>query len=174
MAAWGRMLGAATLGSAAMSAGEPFSAQVAAALARGDTLEAIRLIRASGGQGLREALASVEAHSARRSQAGPGASSGVQAAIGDALQQGNVIEAIKRMRAANPGMDLKSAKHAVDALRRNATMSSAGGDTQARAVQAKAARTPTVVEGDHGGYGVVFVAIAAAVAALAWWFVSAG
>lgn len=149
-----------------MSAGGQFSVQVAAALARGDTLQAIRLIRQSGGQGLREALAAVEAAS-RKAASG---TAPAQDAVLAALQQGNAIEAIKRMREANPGMDLRSAKHAVDALRRHASMESAGGATQARAVQMKAQRTPTVVEGDHGGYGVVFVAIVAAIGALVWWW----
>ena len=155
---------------ATMSNGNPFPSQVAAALARGDTIQAIRLIRESGGQGLREALAAVEAYSARQQGGRASVAPDAQDAIRTALQQGGAIEAIKRMREANPGMDLRSAKHAVDALRRHASMASAGTATQARAVQAKAERTPTVVEGDHGGHGVVFLAIAVAIGALAWWW----
>lgn len=154
---------------ATMSNGNPFPSQVAAALARGDTIQAIRLIRESGGQGLREALA-VEAHSARQHGGHASVASDAQDAIRTALQQGGAIEAIKRMRQANPGMDPRSAKHAVDALRRHASMASAGTATKARVVQAKAERTPTVVEGDHGGHGVVFLAIAVAMGAFAWWW----
>ena len=49
-------------------------------------------------------------------------------------------------------------------------MRTARDETHARTEQARAERTPTVVEGDHGGYAAVLLAVVAAVAALGWWF----
>ena len=152
-----------------MSAGGQLPNQVIAALMQGNRIEAVRLLREAGGQGLKEALAAIEAHSAQTSS--KTASTSGRNAIQSALEKGNVIEAIRRMRAANPGMDLRAAKQAVESLQRNATMQAGQGATEARAALAKAERTPTVVEGDRGGYAVVLLAVVAAVAALAWWFI---
>lgn len=153
-----------------MGAGGELSAQVIAALSRGDRIQAIKLLRQAGGKGLKEAMIALDAYAAR--QAGNTASP--RDAMAAALRDGNTIEAIKRMREANPGMDLRSAKDAVEALQhgdRPATAPSAASTKPA--VQAHVKRTPTVVEGDSGGVGIIITMLVIAAAAVAWFFLKA-
>jgi ribosomal protein L7/L12 len=107
------------------------------ALRRGNTIEAIKLLRASGNFGLKEAKALLEAF--QRSQAAqdriepkPGQAAlkpnqahrqpgqpdvksrgTVPPTVADALKQGNKLEAIRRLRE-QTGMGLKEAKDAVE------------------------------------------------------------
>lgn len=139
-----------------MSARNELPGDVVAALMRGDRIQAVKLLRDASGQGLKEAMAAVEAYAAR----GQGA----------AQQKRTVTDAIRHMREANPGMDQKSARLAQESIQRTASVQIAADETQARTLRARDERTPTVVEGDRGGYAVVLLAIAAALAALMWWF----
>lgn len=154
-----------------MSTNTQLPAQISEALARGDALAALRLMRQAGTHGLKDALqAHAKAH-AQHAAGQRGAQGGVaQRQVGEALQAGDPIDAIRRLRAANPGMTLRDAKLALDAVRRQASV--AGGDAAGKALsqRARAERTPTVQEGDHGGYAMVFFAVAAALGALAWWW----
>lgn len=158
-----------------MSTNTQLSAQISEALARGDALAALRLMRQAGTHGLKDALqaaqvqAKAQAQQAMQQRDGQGGT-GLEHKVREALQSGDPLTAIRRLRAANPGMTLRDAKLAVDAMRRNAGDASAATAGKAFTMRARAERTPTVQEGDHGGYAVVFFAVAAALAALAWWW----
>lgn len=85
------------------------------ALQRGNIIEAIKLLRASTGLGLKEAKDAIEAHKngkplpdARIKTAG-----GLPANVMEALQRGDKIEAIRLLRE-QTGFGLKEAKDAVD------------------------------------------------------------
>ena len=97
------------------------------ALQRGNLIEAIKLMRTAGGLGLQEAKHALEAYqrgkapSAGRSapasefpKAMPGGT--VPPSVVAALQAGNKIEAIRRMRE-QTGLGLKEAKDAVELYR---------------------------------------------------------
>jgi ribosomal protein L7/L12 len=106
-----------------MSQPQVLPPEVIEALERGKLIEAIKLLRASKGLGLKAAKDAVEAHARGRArgaaaEAAPPAHAGQQGGVMEALQAGNKIEAIKRMRE-NTGMGLKEAKEAVDALEGN-------------------------------------------------------
>ena len=99
----------------------PFSSDVLAALKRGDTLTAIKLLRASTGLGLKEAKQAIDAHlgihSASASTAVPPRTAQpgtLPQSVVAAMQSGNTIEAIKLLRE-QTGLGLKDAKDAVDA-----------------------------------------------------------
>ena len=146
--------------------------EAAAALARGDLIQAIKIVRAATGLGLKEAKDAVEAYAAH-----PDARKRLIQAVGtkaeaaklvfpqqaaDALSRGALIEAIKRMREANPQLGLKEARDAVDAI---------ASKHPAAAMRQAARRVPTVVQGDSGRGGWVwFVAVVIALAA--WWWLS--
>ncbi len=91
----------------------------------------------------------------------------VPAAVKNALQQGNLIEAIKQLREANPGLSLKAAKAHVDALGARVPLEQVKRTASTFAVARE--RTPTVVMGDKpGSLRWLFVLIA--FAGLAWWW----
>lgn len=148
---------------------------VHAALQRGEVIEAIRLLRESAGLDLRDAKQAIDA--LRRPGGGPAApatdhradpaatahmdgtsqGTGLPADVEAALRQGNVIEAIRRLRAAAP-MNLRDAKAAIDQHRRASTPHYA----------------PTVAKGDDGGRAAWWaLLLVLAVGAAAWWFVRA-
>ncbi len=93
------------------------------ALARGATIEAIKLLRTATGLGLKEAKDVIDAHAASR----PAPSFGLPipnrdlpADAIDALTRGSKIEAIRLVREQR-GLGLKEAKDAVDAYERTHT-----------------------------------------------------
>lgn len=94
-------------------------ADVLAALQRGNTIEAIKLLRAATGVGLREAKERVDAHlrgiPSPMEEAEFPAPSALPSSVTEALQRGNKFEAIKRLRE-QTGLGLKEAKEAVEAL----------------------------------------------------------
>lgn len=158
-----------------MNSSSQLSAQISDALTRGDALGALRLMRQAGTHGLKDALQAAQAQATAQAQAAMEARSGqggagAQGDVRNALQSGDPIEAIRRLRAANPGMGLRDAKLAVDAMRRQAGDAVTHAASDALTLRARAERTPTVQEGDHGGYAVVFFAVAIALGALAWWW----
>jgi ribosomal protein L7/L12 len=88
------------------------------ALARGQQIEAIRLLREATGLGLKEAKDAIDAHLRGESVMLPPAGGMAEATPPDvleALQQGDKIEAVRRMRA-HTGLDLKASKERVDVL----------------------------------------------------------
>lgn len=87
------------------------------ALEQGNKIEAIKRLRESTGMGLKEAKDLVENHGQGTVQNIPDILSDA-ASVADALQKGNKIEAIKRLRQ-QTGLSLKDAKDAIDALQEN-------------------------------------------------------
>ena len=97
----------------------PLPAEVQAALERGDALEAIKLLRAATGIGLKEAKDIIDGHShGVKRQTGPATPSALPAGVVSALQRGAKIEAIKLLREAT-GLGLKEAKDIVDSQSSN-------------------------------------------------------
>lgn len=146
--------------------------EATAALARGELILAIKIVRAATGLGLKEAKEAVEAYAARTAthghsndrdalQAAPGKIVFPQQAV-DALSQGQLIAAIKQLREANPKLGLKEAREAVDAALQKR---SAAGPSRP-----SMQRVPTVVQGDHGRGGWWLAAILVVIAA--WWLLS--
>ncbi len=90
---------------------------VVAALQRGDTIDAIKLLRATRGLGLKEAKDAVDAYArGAQAQSPPLAcESSLPLDVVSALKQGNKIEAIRLLRA-RTGLGLKEAKDAVEAV----------------------------------------------------------
>lgn len=86
------------------------------ALKLGRTVEAIKLLREATGMGLAEAKSLVDAHHAGRPVAMPSTASprSLPAAVSDALQRGNRVEAVRLLRE-KTGIGLKEAKDVVDA-----------------------------------------------------------
>lgn len=147
--------------------------EAVAALARGELIQAIKIVREVTGMGLKESKDAVEAYAAH-----PDTRRNLIQALGtkaeaaklvfpqqaaDALSRGAVIEAIKRVREANPHLGLKEAKDAVEGIVKKPP-------STAQAPHA-ARRVPTVVQGDSGRGGWVWL-LAAVVAVAAWWWLA--
>lgn len=92
-------------------------ANVQAAIQQGRTVEAIKLLRESSGLGLKEAKEIIDDYSSGNavSITSPDAALSPPAAMTDALQRGNKIEAIRLLRE-QTGLGLKEAKEAVEAM----------------------------------------------------------
>jgi len=85
-------------------------------LKSGQTLEAIKRLRELTGLGLKEAKAAVDARQVPAAAPRPAPPQGpVGDAVHQALQQGQLIEAIRRLREQQPGLGLKEAKDWVEA-----------------------------------------------------------
>lgn len=152
------------------------SPAIAEALARGDIIKAIKLLRAQSGMDLRSAKLQVDAwlqagaaqavaemlnRHAGATHATAEASMAAQAdrlppAAVSALGQGQLLQAIKLTREQHPGMGLREAKELVEGYRdRNAP---------------RAGTPPTVAGGDGSGawlWGVLLLLVAAV--AVFWW-----
>jgi len=162
-----------------MTAANRLPADAIDALARGETIEAIKRVRAATGLGLKEAKDLVDAYrhpgggaTGQASAVSPSTATGalndnggeliVPSAAATALQHGNIIEAIKLIREANR-LGLKEAKAAVEHLHATSRTSSSR--------HPHPHRTPTVMQGDRGLGGWMVLA-AVVVAAFAWWLLS--
>lgn len=148
---------------------QSLQAQLKDAIARGDKDAAMALIRQGGISGLVQTLRAVQAAAAVESTrvTTPSALQ-VPAAARNALQQGNLIEAIKRLREANPGLSLKAAKDHVDGMA--SAMPAPQAQRSGRTFAAPRERVPTVMMGDQpGGLRWLFVLITC-VALAAWWW----
>jgi ribosomal protein L7/L12 len=154
----------------------PLPPEAAAALARGELIQAIKLLRASTGLGLKDAKDAVEAYAAQRkpgpSQSTPGASNRFvfPEAATAAIERGDFITAIAMLRSANPQLDLKTAKEAVDHFRRG--MPASRNASQPKVQAQYSARVPTVMAGDRGSHVWLLGVIVVALVALAWWLFS--
>ena len=89
---------------------------VAAALKRGNKLEAVKLLRDATGLGLQEAKDTVESAQAGTDDFKPASDNlpTMSAQVNAAIQQGKKLEAIRLFREEN-GVDLKEAKDAIEA-----------------------------------------------------------
>ena len=88
-----------------------------------------------------------------------------------ALQQGRIIEAIKLIRAANPGLDLARAKAVMERMQaqaRTAVAEATPVDAARSAVRARPQRPPTVAMGDPPGQLRWLLVVVAALVAAAW------
>lgn len=83
----------------------------------------------------------------------------------DALARGEVLQAIRVLRAANRHLDLKSAKAAIES---HAASAQAAAPRQGQATP-RQPRVPTVVEGDGGNPKLLLVVVLVVVAAGLWW-----
>lgn len=92
----------------------PLPEDVRQALAEGQKIEAIRLLRMRAGLGLAEAKAAVESGVAPTPASEEIPVSALPAEVRTALEAGNAIEAIRLLRKAS-GLGLKNAKAVIDA-----------------------------------------------------------
>lgn len=152
-----------------MSADKPSSSQVLGALLRGDTAGLTRLVEQANLQHPRDAGRGGSAN-----DAGSRAALEIPDSATEALREGRLIEAIREVRMANPGLDLKTAKDAVEQLARDLPARTGKVRSQAAIAMARARRPPTVASGDRGGTRAVVYALALAGGALAWWMFSGG
>ncbi|MDQ3039021.1 MAG: hypothetical protein M3Q51_06915 [Pseudomonadota bacterium] len=151
-----------------MSKDQSVQAQLKDAIARGDKDAVAALMLQGGVTGLMQNLRTVKAASVQHSmQASTKARPHVPAAVGNALQQGQLIEAIKQLREANPGLSLKVAKEHVETLVANGPVKQV--QRAASTFGAARDRTPTVVMGDKPG-GIRWLLITVAIVGLAWWW----
>ena len=155
------------------------SPEAAAAVARGDLIAAIKLVRDSNGKiELRLAKEAVEAWRDSRplpsksaptvvaASASP-AHGGLPAAAMLALSQGKTLEAIKVLHSA--GLDLRSAKERVEAHLHAQQKAATHPNNAATSRQSVvAARTPTVQHDDSDRRVVVYALLAVAIALLAY------
>ncbi len=131
-------------------------ANVVDAIDRGESIEAIKLLRQATGLGLKEAKDLVDQHVRGEPVSLPAAVAApvsLPAPVLAALQRGNKIEAIQLLRE-HTGLGLKDAKDAVDAALPATPALPAGG-------------SPGAVR--HSG-GLIWYAIAAICAGLAFYF----
>lgn len=156
------------------------SPEAAAAVARGDLITAIKLVRDANGKiELRLAKEAVDAWRNSRPlpssnaaatvvAAKAAANAGLPAAALLALSQGKTIEAIKVLH--NTGMDLRSAKERIEAhLQAHPKTASARPHHVAGTRQTvTAARTPTVQHDDSDRRVVTYALLAVAVALIAY------
>ena len=163
------MLGRDGLGSAHVSNDQSLQTQLRDAVARGDTQAIAALMRQGGLTGLLQALRAVQASAVQQSMQASATSKAVQVptAVHAAMKQGNLLEAVKSLRQANPGLSLRAAKEHVEALRIAPPKRPV--ERAATTFASTRVRTPTVVMGDKpGSLRWLFVVIA--FAALAWWW----
>ena len=152
-----------------VSTDQSLQAQLKDALARGDKEAAMALMRQGGITGLVQTLRAAQAAASAQSlQAMTQSAVQVPAAVKNALRQGNLIEAIKQLRAANPGLSLKAAKDHVDAL--GAKLPVRSSPRAATTFAMPRERVPTVVMGDKPGDLRWLFVLIAFVALIAWWW----
>lgn len=101
----------------------PLPADVLAALERGKTIDAIKLLRAATGLGLKEAKDLVDAHLRGRPVAHHEPTTPLPVEVVEALQRGDRIEAIRRLRD-RTGLGLKEAHDAIEVAQGKAMPSS--------------------------------------------------
>lgn len=156
-----------------MSNDQSLQAQLKDAIARGDKDAAVALMRQGGVTGLLQTLRAVQAAAADASmpasaQSTMQATMKVPAAVKNALQQGDLIEAIKQLRAANPGLSLKAAKDHVDAI--GAKLPARPAPRAATTFATPRERVPTVMMGDKPGSLRWLFVLIAFVALASWWW----
>ncbi len=95
---------------------QPLPPEIQQLLRSGQTLEAIKRLRELTGLGLKEAKDAVDSGRLPPAAAPrPAAQGPVGDAVHQALQQGQLIEAIRRLREQQPGLGLKEAKERIEA-----------------------------------------------------------
>lgn len=154
--------------------------KAAAALARGEWLRAIKLLRDATGLSLQEAKEAVETVAAMDRPQASGSTQGqftirtsggfaVPPDASEALAQGRYIEAIALLRGANPQLDNKTAEAVVDDYLHPASSSAPAASEQHEQVRYQ--RVPTVVAGDSHSLTWLLV-LAVLVAVTLWWLIA--
>jgi ribosomal protein L7/L12 len=102
-------------------------ADVLAALQRGSSIEAIKLLRESTGLGLKEAKDIIDQHLKGNPAPLPVAAdqASLSSAVAAALESGNKIEAIRRLRK-ETGLGLKQSKELIESFKNERNPQSAG------------------------------------------------
>lgn len=138
---------------------QPIPPEVRAAWDAGRKIEAIKLLREATGLGLAEAKALLERGA---SVAGPAYTPGqpLPATVRAALDAGNTVDAIRRMREAT-GLGLKEAKDVVEA---------AAGASRSANVDANRGLAPGEVRHGVHPFVLVLAVAAAAIAAMVYFF----
>jgi ribosomal protein L7/L12 len=150
-----------------------FPPEAAAALARGNVVEAVRIVRASAGLPLKEANDLVRAYANGQQAGRRGADPSAQApfvfppAAAAAVARGEFVTAIALLREANPRLDLKTAKEAIDQVRHGAAPVEGALKTGVRPNHP--ARVPTVVAGDRGSRGWLTLMLVGVFAVFVLW-----
>ena len=139
-----------------MTPADALPADVLAALDQGNTIEAVKRLRASTGLGLKEAKDIIDRHRAGDHPARRSVASmlSLPFAVSEAMKQGNKLEAIRLMREQG-GLGLKEAKDAVEAFER----ATASGTS---------ARAPGEVPRTRIGFWLSAVLVLALLGLLAW------
>jgi|SRR5690606_14906564 len=149
--------------------------EAAAALARGQIVAAVKAVREATGMSLKDANDLVRAHANRPGGASVDASGKVAfefpPAAAAAVARGEFVEAIALLRAANPQLNLKSARDAVEHVRRGALPTA--DQPVKNALSDYPARVPTVVAGDRGSRGWLAVMLAVVLVAFVLWILGA-
>jgi ribosomal protein L7/L12 len=135
---------------------DPLRDSVLAALQRGNSIEAIKLLRESTGLGLKEAKDRIDEHLSGRTAplATTTLPGSLPSAVLAALHQGNTIAAIRLLRQAT-GLGLKEARDAIDSFQ------------SGNRIEPGKLSPGEVVK---SGIGIWLVAALAAVALLAYYF----
>lgn len=158
------------------------SPEAAAAVARGDLIAAIKLVRDANGRiELRLAKEAVEAwrdsrplpsggtssHATSKPRAAPTAQGGLPAAALLALSQGKTIEAIKVLH--QSGVDLRTAKERVDAhLNAHTKTATVAHNAASARPSVISVRTPTVQHDESDRKLVVYALLAVAIATVGY------
>lgn len=148
----------------------PLPPEAAAAFSRGDVIGAIKHVRQATGLGLKEAHDLVQAHAMAQQpdpEAGQAGGFVIPPAAAAAVTRGEFMTAIALVRKANPRLDLKTAKQAIDQVRRGAAPVEGGLKPGVRPMQP--ARVPTVVAGDTGSRGWLTIMLIVVFGALLYW-----
>ena len=144
--------------------------QAAAAFARGDVIGAVKHVRQATGLGLKEAHDLVQAHAKAQPPEVDGRQAGAfvfPPAASAAIARGEFMAAIALVREANPRLDLKTAKEAIDQVRRGAAPVEGALKPGVRPNQPP--RVPTVVAGDRGSRGWLTIMLIVVFGAVLYW-----
>ena len=146
-----------------------------AAMARGEVVAAVKAVREATGMSLKDAHDLVRAHANRPGGARVDASGRVEfefpPAAAAAVTRGEFVNAIALLREANPQLDLKSAKDAVDHVRRGALPTA--DQPVEKTLSEYPARVPTVVAGDRGSRGWLTVMLVVVFGVFVLWLLNA-
>ena len=150
--------------------------EAVAALARGETVAAVKAVRDATGMSLKDARDLVLAHANRPGGASVDASGKVAfefpPAAAAAVARGEFVEAIALLRGANPQLSLKSAREAVEHVRRGALP--AAEQVRRNALSDYPQRVPTVVAGDRGSRTWLVLMLMAVCVVFVMWLSGAG
>jgi len=150
--------------------------EAVAALARGQTVAAVKAVREATGMSLKDANNLVRAHANRPGGARVDDATGkvefeFPPAAAAAVARGEFVEAIALLRGANPQLNLKAARDAVEHVRRGALPTA--DQPVKNALSDYPPRVPTVVAGDRSSRGWLTVMLVVVFAVCVLWIIGA-